>query len=40
MGLLSKYGIPVPQGQLAKTPEEAYRMAESFGMFPWMGYNF
>ena len=34
MGLLSKYGIPVPRGQVATTPEEAYRIAQSFSSAP------
>ena len=28
MGLLNKYGIPVPRGQIAHTPEEAYKAAQ------------
>ncbi|MEW5937408.1 MAG: ADP-forming succinate--CoA ligase subunit beta [Candidatus Thermoplasmatota archaeon] len=30
-GLLRKYGIPVPDGEVARTPEEARRIAERLG---------
>lgn len=32
MGLLKKYGIPVPRGKLAETAEEAYKAAQSFSI--------
>ncbi|CAG2104515.1 unnamed protein product [Medioppia subpectinata] len=31
MGLLNEYGIPTPISKAAKTPEEAHKIAESFG---------
>ena len=29
--LFAKYGIPIPQGDIARTPEEAKAVAEKFG---------
>jgi hypothetical protein len=31
MGLLEKYGCKVPAGGMAKTPEEAYNVAQKLG---------
>ncbi|MGO1081075.1 ATP-grasp domain-containing protein, partial [Inquilinus sp. CA228] len=30
-GLLGRYGVPVPRGGVAYTPEEAVRVAEGLG---------
>jgi len=29
MGLLNKYGVPVPRGKIATSPEEAFAIAKS-----------
>jgi hypothetical protein len=41
MALLEKYKIPVPKGKLAKTVDEAYRIAQEtllFGKFRFQVY--
>src|SRR5690606_2061432 len=35
--LLAEYGIPVPAGKVASTPDEAVEAAKSLGAGPWMG---
>lgn len=32
MGILSKYGVSVPRGEMAITPEQAKDVADRFGM--------
>ena len=32
MGILSKYGVRVPRGEIAITPEQARDVADKFGM--------
>ena len=32
--LFKKYGVPIPEGQVAFTPEEAVSIAEGLGVFP------
>jgi succinyl-CoA synthetase beta subunit len=34
-GLMKEYGINVPAGSAAETPEEAQRIAEALGINPW-----
>lgn len=34
--LLAEYGIPVPAGKVAATPDEAVEAAQSLGQGPWM----
>ena len=34
--LLAEYGIPVPAGKVAATPDEAVEVAKSLGQGPWM----
>ena len=34
--LLAEYGIPVPAGKVAATPDEAVAVAQSLGQGPWM----
>ena len=34
--LLAEYGIPVPAGKVAATPDEAVAAAQSLGQGPWM----
>ena len=34
--LLAEYGIPVPAGKVAATPDEAVEVAQSLGQGPWM----
>lgn len=34
--LLAEYGIPVPAGKVASTPDEAVEVANSLGKGPWM----
>src|ERR1700722_19807025 len=34
--LLAEYGIPVPAGKVAATPDEAVAAANSLGQGPWM----
>ena len=33
MGIMSKYGVNVPRGEIAITPEQARREAEKFGEY-------
>ena len=34
--LFADYGIPVPKGQVAATPDEAVEAAKALGAGPWM----
>jgi len=44
--MLSSYGIAVPQGELAYTPDQAKHIAVKLGtslwmcLFPWLSYAF
>lgn len=38
MEMMSQYGVNVPRGEVAYTPEQARTIAEKFGKYKWVLY--